>query len=99
MVLGICRRTVAVSKGYLTRVFVVDNAAPEKNPDIVSEIVSLLPALDKLDDSLETDGRVIARSRACTFSVGNDESASTDRKEVVDFDKNSDLVILPSRPD
>ena len=40
-VLVIWRRTVAVSRGYLTRVLVVDKAAPETKPDTVSENVSL----------------------------------------------------------
>lgn len=34
--LGICNRTVAVSKGYLTTVLVTVKVAPAKNPEIVS---------------------------------------------------------------
>jgi len=35
-VLGICNRTVAVSKGYFTRVLTVDTADPETNPEMLS---------------------------------------------------------------
>ena len=35
-VLGICSRTVAVSRGYFTRVLVVDTKDPETKPDMLS---------------------------------------------------------------
>lgn len=99
--LGICNRTVAVSKGYLTTVLVTVNAAPAKNPEtdsccvffevaimfvVVVDFVGVVGGLDS--------GRVLAAAadedgvKDATAIVAK-EATNADRDIVVDI-----LVLL-----
>jgi hypothetical protein len=101
-VLGIWRRTVAVSSGYLTRVLVVDKAAPDTKPDMISENVSLFLTVFANRFILDDDDRAVVvvfakvGSKGFAFTGrGSDEMANKDTTDETDLEKNADLVKVP----